>query len=78
MVSPWRLPPTGEPSVTAQTSEDGTITGFTVHDSSGTAVKKRKHVVDMIHWRFPAISLEKLENAQIAYNDMDAYVVLRD
>jgi len=78
MVIPRGLPPAGEPSVMAQVSEDGTITGFTVHDSSGTAVKKRKYVVDMLHWRFPAISLSRLENAQIAYNDYDAYVVLRD
>jgi len=77
MVIPRGLPPAGEPTVTAQTSEDGTITGFTIHDISGTAIKSRKHVVDMIHWRFPAISLEKLEKAQIAYNDYDAYIELK-
>lgn len=57
-------------------TEAGIIVGFTIYDPTGSTIRHRGDIVELIHKQFPGVSKEEVESARIGYEDYIAHIRL--
>lgn len=55
---------------------EGVIVGFNVYDPTGSTIRHREKIAEIIHYFYPGVSIEEVRNAQIGYEEYVAYIVL--
>lgn len=73
--SPSETPP-DRFGVFAKVETKRVITGLTVEDPEGKAIRRRNDVVNVVRERYPQVTVSQLEDASIVYTDYRAVIHL--